>query len=342
MAHPYHAHRQQHLEKSRVHSLCRGGYAKGGAVHGDEKEDKALIKKEVKADALKDKGKKAKRRGDKPCRAKGGRIKKAGHGKTNVNVIVAPNKGNDAPVAGLAPHPPMPPPAAAAPPPMPAGPPPGAPPMGAKPPMGAPPMPMRKRGGAVEATDGLHPPGAKTNTLAGPSTDQKGTIRTAEKNAHAAGHSAKHLKLYAKGGKVNAGANERGKTGIGFRLPVQHSGNKDDTQNIGRKDVITKAKGGKVDKEKRGGEKMYSWAQHNEAHPDGEGDVGAKGRKQYGDGIKVHAHPTMERAHNRATGGPIYADGREGVGMGPDLKAGANSGLGRMRKQKEESKYNRV
>ena len=79
----------------------------------------------------------------------------------------------------------------------------------------------------------------------------------------------------AKGGKVVAGADERGKTGIGFRLPVQHSGNKDDTQNIGRKPVIT-----------------------------------------------------------RATGGPIYADGREGKDMGPEFTGGARGGIGRAEKAK--------
>ena len=80
---------------------------------------------------------------------------------------------------------------------------------------------------------------------------------------------------FKKGGKVVAGANERGKAGIGFRLPVQHSGNKDDTQNIGRKSVIT-----------------------------------------------------------RATGGPIYANGKAGKDMGPDLGGGSKGGTARIEQAK--------
>lgn len=82
----------------------------------------------------------------------------------------------------------------------------------------------------------------------------------------------------AKGGKVEGKkslADKVGVTGIGARTPIQHSGNKSDTQNIGRGPVITKT-----------------------------------------------------------TGGPIYSNGKEGEDMGPNLHAGANSGIGRMRKNK--------
>jgi len=72
------------------------------------------------------------------------------------------------------------------------------------------------------------------------------------------------MKSYARGGKI----------ALAMGTPVQHSGNKSDTQNIGRGPVITKA-----------------------------------------------------------TGGPIYADGREGKQMGPDIGAG-NSGVGRLKKNK--------
>ena len=86
------------------------------------------------------------------------------------------------------------------------------------------------------------------------------------------------MRAYAKGGKVEgkkSAADKRGLTGIGERTPIQHSGNKSDTQNIGRGPVITKA-----------------------------------------------------------TGGPIYANGKEGEDMGPNFHAGANSGIGRLRQNK--------
>ena len=42
MAHPYHAHRQTKVEHERVHHIAKH-YAHGGAVHDDEKEDRALF-----------------------------------------------------------------------------------------------------------------------------------------------------------------------------------------------------------------------------------------------------------------------------------------------------------
>jgi len=39
----------------------------------------------------------------------------------------------------------------------------------------------------------------------------------------------------------------KGATGIGDRTPIQHSGNKNDTQNIGRGPAITRATGGKLE-----------------------------------------------------------------------------------------------
>ena len=134
------------------------------------------------------------------------------------------------------------------------------------------------------------------------------------------------MPMRKRGGKVSS-ADHRGKTGIGTRTPIQHTDNKDDTQNIGRKKPITYAKGGKVDPIKRGGEEQYSKASHVEA----EGDVGAKGRKQYTDGWNEHTHPTTSRQHT-ATGGPIYANGKAGAQMGPHEEAGGRSGLGRLEK----------
>ncbi len=63
------------------------------------------------------------------------------------------------------------------------------------------------------------------------------------------------MPMRARGGKVS-GADQKGVTGIGDRTPIQHSGNKSDTQNIGRKDVITKATGGPVEANKKMGPKF--------------------------------------------------------------------------------------
>ncbi len=63
------------------------------------------------------------------------------------------------------------------------------------------------------------------------------------------------MPMRARGGKVSA-ADKKGVTGIGDRTPIQHSGNKSDTQNIGRKDVITKATGGAVEHSAKMGPKF--------------------------------------------------------------------------------------
>ncbi len=130
-------------------------YKKGGmAKHEDVAEDKALIKKMVKAEARTKKfgggALSGLNMGD--AKASGGKAK----GKTNINIVINPNAGQP-PAGGPPGMPPMPP----KPPggiPVPMGPPPGAPPMGA----GAPPMPMppappgppmaRKAGGKVYRT----------------------------------------------------------------------------------------------------------------------------------------------------------------------------------------------
>jgi hypothetical protein len=157
MSHPFNEHRSHHHERSRVHHIASEHEPSrmphivhrkaGGRVgHGDEAEDKALVRGMVKSGSLK--GHKAKHRQDKIKRAKGGRTNK--HKGTNVNVIVAPSGGH---AAGPPPAAAMPPPAAMPPrPPMPAVPPPpgGMPPpgLGAGPP-GAPPIGPRRHGGAA-------------------------------------------------------------------------------------------------------------------------------------------------------------------------------------------------
>lgn len=120
-----------------------GGFKRGGMVHDDVAEDKAMVRKMVKPEALT--GKKCGGSADRVARKDGGRAK----GKTNINIVISAGKP-DAPVAppvpmGAAAPPPMP-----MPPPMPPRPP--VPPMGGGAPMGGPPpMPMmaRKNGGKV-------------------------------------------------------------------------------------------------------------------------------------------------------------------------------------------------
>ena len=179
MKHDDHKHKNaERILKQAGYSAKIGNYAKGGAVHKDEAEDKALIKKMVKKKDLKEKkaeggfvhGGMPKKRLDKISRqtakgdantsmpfptgkekfAAGGKVK--AKGKTQINVIVghgAPQGGQPVPVPVPAGGPPM----AAPMPPRPMMPPPGAggpPPMGPGAPM--PPgagMPMRAKGGRV-------------------------------------------------------------------------------------------------------------------------------------------------------------------------------------------------
>ena len=130
-------------------------YKKGGmAKHEDVAEDKALIKKMVKAEARTAKfgggALSGLNMGD--AKASGGSAK--GKGKTNINIVINPNAGQP-PAGGPPPGMPPKPPGGV---PVPMGPPPGAPPAGA----GAPPMPMpppppappmaRKAGGKVYKT----------------------------------------------------------------------------------------------------------------------------------------------------------------------------------------------
>lgn len=218
MAHPFNEHRNHKVQKDRVSHIagCSGGepkhYARGGSVHDDEAEDKALIRKEVKSEALKSEGKKAKHRGDKVARrAKGGHVKGHKSGKTNVNVIVAPGGGGA--------KPPMPMPGAM--PPPPAG---AAPPMPPKPPM-MPPPPGPGMGQPPAAGLGGIPP----RSQGGRAYKKGGAVNSSEK-----GYGAKSL------------ADKKGVTGIGDRTPIQHSGNKSDTQNIGRGKPVTYATGGAI------------------------------------------------------------------------------------------------
>ena len=250
MAHPYNEKREDKVAKQRVSSITHGAaqggspkcYAAGGAVS-------APAGPNSEGPAMRASGGKVKARADRPSRAKGGRVKGIGKGKghkTNVNVIVAPSGG---PQAGLGPKPPMPmplpppgPPAVpplAAKPPMPPMPPAGGAPMGAVPP----PM-MRKRGGRADGG------GIFTDKTKEEGSDQADRMLGGTKVGGSSSGTNR-----AKGGKVSA-ADVKGKTGIGERTPIQHSGNKDDTQNIGRKNVITKATGGAINANGAAGKQM--------------------------------------------------------------------------------------
>lgn len=157
MAHPNAAARAPFVAKARK-LMSHTGYARGGSVHSDAKEDARMIERGVGQHEAHDHPGKPKTKlhlgdgvgGEKgrthlAKRARGG----ATHGKhkghsTKVNVIVAP-QGGGAPPA-MPPRPAMPPPGAGAPP--------GMPPPGMMPPGGPPRPPMAPPGG------GMMPPGA--------------------------------------------------------------------------------------------------------------------------------------------------------------------------------------
>jgi hypothetical protein len=186
--------------------------ARGGRAHGDEKEDRALVKKMLAEHERKEK--------EAEHRARGGRTNKhKGKGSTHVNVIV----GGQHPAGGMPPPvmpPPMPPRPVVAPPgPPPGGPPglPGGPPGGLPPPgMGPPGMPPgmpRRRGGAVKAAYDHAKPlsGAKSTPGDAMPANPPGWTE-----------SAKH------------------------KTPVQHSDGKIDGPDIGRPKPITYRRGGGV------------------------------------------------------------------------------------------------
>lgn len=140
--HPFGNIRQHKVERSRVGHIARG-YASGGAVTSEAAPvNRASGGRTGAPPKMMMSGGVAKMRGDRPGRAKGGRSPKSG--KTNVNVIIAPQGAGNPPAGGVGAVPPTPPR-----PPMPplAGPPPGA-----MPPPGM--MPPRSMGGRAYASGG--------------------------------------------------------------------------------------------------------------------------------------------------------------------------------------------
>lgn len=222
--HPFNDKRADKVMKNRVGHIAKG-YATGGVVLDDGMPVRAKGGAVKKAPARMAGGP-VKARADKVSRAKGGRVGKS----TTVNVIVAP-KGDD--------KPPMMPPMAAAPPPMPP-----------KPPMPAPPAAMGPPG------MGGMPPGMP-HANGGRAYKKGGKVMGKMSGEKKYGKHENPFKMRASGGAVDD-AGIKGKTGIGDRTPIQHSGNKSDTQNIGRKAPITKATGGPVFSDGRKGKQM-SW-----------------------------------------------------------------------------------
>jgi hypothetical protein len=209
MAHPYHSHKQNKVERARVSHLTKG-YASGGAV-----KEKGLVKKVLSAhraehSALHAEGHESKHRMDRPKRAKGGRVK--GNGKTIINVITGGHPAGGAP-------PPMPP----GPPMGIAGPPPGAP--AAMPPR--PPMP----GGP-----GMPPPGAGAPPMPPMGRAKGGRVQTPTGTGVAAESSRS---------KENRGSPVFNAS-LRHGTKVSHQDGKDDQKNIGRGRVVTFACGGGV------------------------------------------------------------------------------------------------
>lgn len=118
------------------------GFRRGGGVHGDEAEDKALIRKMVEKNDLKPSARAD--GGTIEGRARGGRSDRPHGGKTVVNVI-APGGGGEQPPRPVPVPVPVRPPMAGGP-----GMPPGGPVAGMGPAPGMPPgMPPRARGGRM-------------------------------------------------------------------------------------------------------------------------------------------------------------------------------------------------
>jgi hypothetical protein len=224
MAHPMNHlrdHKVQHSRVSDITAACGGGMSSGGAAGAISKQ-KALYPA-MKKSTLRATGGAVKARSDRPARAFGGRLgKKKGSGKGGkhtVNVIIGHPGGSAPPAPGI---PPTVPGVAAGAPPSPAAP----PPMPPRPPMMAGPPPPGPMGGPP-GMSGMPPPGVPRPGM--PMRKRGGAVSTSS----------------------NAGISV-GETKISRDFPS----NKDDTPNIGRKAVITKATGGPIDSTSKGGTHM--------------------------------------------------------------------------------------
>jgi hypothetical protein len=233
MAHPMNEHRSHKHERDRV-SKITGQQSEERTVGGMCGKMRARGGKvDAPAKTLRAEGGEVKARADKGVRrARGGRTGKKASGKTNVNVIVAPGHGAGGPGMGAVP------------------PPGGMPPMPPKPPMAAPPPPTAPGGPPVAGLGGMPPGGPPIpHAMGGRAYKKGGAVKMSGEKKH--GKHEKPYKMRATGGFVGkkSNADVKGVTGVGLRTPIQHSGNKSDTQNIGRKAPITKATGGPITSE---------------------------------------------------------------------------------------------
>lgn len=246
MAHPYNDkrdHKVQHDRVSDITKACGGGMSVGGAADAVSKQK--MLYPAMKKGTLRAAGGAVKARADRPARARGGRLgkKKSGH---TVNVIVAPHSPAAPPMMG---KPPIVPGVAA-------GPPPGAPPPGPpmpppRPMVPPPPGPMGGPPGVPGMPPGVPPPGIR---YAGGRTFKKGGAvfsGTAGKGAFTTKGKAADAKVGNLANSQTAGAG-KGRTPIGRSFPS----NKQDTPNIGRKPVITKATGGPIMSDSKAGVDM--------------------------------------------------------------------------------------
>jgi hypothetical protein len=205
MAHPFAHARQSKVEHSRVGRMVKG-YASGGGVHADEAADRKLVRGMVKGAALKADGEKSKHRADRFAR--GGKVKSKS-GKTNVNVIIAPQGGDKVP-------PMLPPPGVGA-----AGP----PPVAMRPPMAPPP--------GVGA--GMPPPGAMPPP----------GIRSSGGRAYAKGGAVKSGPAWEEGRKEGTqvqhapGKNDGKDIGRGKPITYQRGGGVPDSGNRGVADLVS-------------------------------------------------------------------------------------------------------
>lgn len=339
MSHPMNEHRAHKVERERVsrighmHDGHRKHRATGGSVHGDEAEDKALIRKEVKGSALKHAdGKKPKHRADKARRHAGGKIvghsghpegkhiphpaakhhahKHAHASALHVHHVDGKNlsKGSTlkARARGGGLRKPkhggktnvnvIVAPGAGKPPMGGPGPMPMAAPHAAPPaaPMGAapPPPPMPPKPPMPMGAAGGMPPGGGPGLP--PGQPPMPPVRAYGGRAYKKGGAVHDKMIPVKGAK-------------------QHDVSKKVTHHKGEP-INAYARGGSVaDKKGVTGIGDRTPIQHS-------------GNKS--DSQNIGRGPVI----TRATGGPIYADGREGKQMGPDLHAGSNSGVGRREK----------
>lgn len=317
MSHPHNDLRDHKVSERRLSMF--GGMphrAAGGSV-SDERQDKALVKSMVKGASLKAEGGKVKARGDRACRAKGGRVKKS-KGHTSVNVIVAPQGGGmpPGPPPGMAMKPPMPP----GPPMAPGGPPPGGPPM----------MPHKaggrayKAGGRVKRAWGGAMPGAFGGF---------GGRAMPSMMGGAGGNMAPAAPTMGGAGGNMAPPQPAGGISMTAPSPMMNSGASAPMAGASMPMGMSRpfAKGGAVKSGNtwKEGVRDGTQVQHNDSGKTANQKDGQPSRK----GMRVVTF-WAGGAVARKTGGPVFSNGKAGAQMAPKLPAGSGGGEGRLAKRK--------